>query len=140
MPQLSTIDFGTDLRAIMDMDPNGRTIRGAKFVGQEIARRLLCPRGGVLGCPDYGLDVRDYMQQNLTSRDMPRVQGEIATEVGKDSRVDTFTVKCALTQNGGTAVTPENLLTIEVRGVCSAGPFNFVLNVSDVTVEFLDQV
>ena len=139
MPQLSTIDYGTDLVALTDMDPNGRIARGVKFVAQEIARRILTPRGAVIGCPDDGIDVRDYMGQNLTARDMPRIQGEIAAEISKDVRVDTFTVKCTLTQVSGTTVTPRSLLTIEVAGVCSPGPFAFVLNVDEVTVEFLEQ-
>lgn len=132
-----TTDFGRDWSCVTDLDPNGRTVGGTLLVAQDIARRITTPRGMVIDAPDYGIDVHDYLGDDLTAASIPRIKGEVTAEINKDPRVLSVIVTPTLSIVSGTDATPRQLLTLDIRGTCAAGPFVLVLSVDEVSVELL---
>ena len=58
---MRTADINTPIDSatgLPDLDPYFRVVTGRTAVAQALLRRLVTPRGGLLGEPLYGLDVR----------------------------------------------------------------------------------
>lgn len=134
-PLTQAIDYGLDISTFAsssflqpDIDPSMPLITGNRVVAEAIARRLLTRRGKLIGSPNYGIDVRDFLNAAIDTRQISSIQGVIQTEVEKEERVETAVV--------GVTFAGERLTT-DVRGATADGPFELVLNVSAVTVELL---
>ena len=123
-------DYGVDVDCVTDIDKGFALVTGFKAVAQALARRLQTPRGGLFYDLDYGTDVRDLVEEGLTAREIAEWQAAIAQECEKDERVEHADATIALDAAASTA-------TIKVRVETSAGPFQFVLAVSALTVALL---
>lgn len=121
-------DLGTDFACAFDLDPQMSEVSGRRALIECIARRLQTPHGGLWYDDDYGYDVRQFLSAPVIA------SGELASnveaEAEKDERVSS--ASCRVSFNGKT-------LLIKLEIADSAGPFSFVLAVSDVTVEILTQ-
>src|SRR5947208_3071152 len=80
-------DFGADLAALPDLDPRWPLQSGGRNLAEAIARRLQTPRGGLFYAPDYGTDVRGWLNEAMTGDDVFRAQVAIEAECEKDERV-----------------------------------------------------
>lgn len=97
-------------------------------VGQRIARRLLMPRGGLAaigGDPNFGWDVRQYINAKLSPTALAQAQQQIAAECEKDEAISSAKVTFGYSFNGA--------LTISIQLVGASGPFQLVLPVQDLT-------
>ena len=103
-------------------------VGGKRAVGEAIARRLTCPRGQNAGDPDYGYDVSQFVEADLTQTDLSLMQSNIDRECEKDERV--LSAASTVTLAGG-------VLIISVVLTLATGPFTLVLSVSDVTTQIL---
>jgi hypothetical protein len=56
-------------------------------LAQDLYHRITTPRGTLPDDPDYGEDVRAYLSQGMTQRDLLSMAGRIASECEKDDRV-----------------------------------------------------
>lgn len=124
----STTNFGTDLSCIDDLTDAMLETSGRILLGQAIARRLITPRGGLIDDPNYGFDVRDYLNDDIGPGDLARLQAGVNAEAVKDERVIRCTSK---------ATFASGVLVLDLALVDSDGPFKLVLAVSDVTVQLL---
>ena len=125
-----TVDFGTDINTpgVMDLDPFFREISGVEVLGQACARRLVTPRGSLVGDPAYGYDVRVHLNDDDPS---PSAIGlEVAAELAKDERVESASAVVTFDQLAGTLRIVADVLT-------AAGPFRLTLDVSAVSVAVL---
>lgn len=87
----------SDLAADMgDVDPTSM-----RAVGEALARRIDCPRGGMPDDPSYGIDIRGALNVGITSGDVISLAGRIATEWRKDDRVADVEVTVAPSSDGG---------------------------------------
>lgn len=129
-------DFGTDIYGATGIDPTGRNVTGTLLLSQAIARRVTTRRGWVLGAPDYGIDVGDYIGQDITDSDLPRINAEVTAEIEKDDRVFTVTVTTSLSSSGTTGA--PKTMKMGIDGTSAPGPFRLVLAVSDVTTTILE--
>lgn len=134
-PLTIDIDYGSDVSTFAagsflepDIDPSMPLITGNRVVAEALARRLLTRRGKLIGSPNYGIDVRDLLNSAVDTRQISAIQGIIQTEVEKEERVESAVVVVSFASSK---------LTIDVRGATAEGPFEFVLLVSEVTVELL---
>lgn len=78
--------YGSDLSLAHDLDPMMIELSGDDplVVAQSAIRRLQTPRGGLIGDPDYGYDVRALLKSPDGSRRIgPRIQAELL----KDDRL-----------------------------------------------------
>ena len=127
-------DFGMDVWCVEDLDPAARDLDASRtLVGQALARRLLTPRGGLLGSPDYGYDVASWLCRAVDARALRQISAECRAEVMKDERVLGATVDVS------TLGAPGSLkLTLRINVETAEDAFSYVLTVDGVTVEFLE--
>lgn len=119
-------DFGSDLAATDDLDANAREVEGDELVAQAIYRRLTTPRGQLLDDPDYGLDIRSFLQASMTAADLALIGGRIRAELAKDETIDDVqaTVKLTAAQT----------ITVDLAVTTGQGPFRMVFAVTAETV------
>lgn len=124
-------DLGTDLYCISDLDPAGRTVSGPEALAQALARRLQTPRGALAAIgddPDYGLDLRDYVGEDVGAGIEAEVGSAVRAECLKDERVRDVDVTVAVSGRA---------LTVGLRVASTQGAVRLVLAVSAVTVDLL---
>ena len=127
-----TVDFGTDLSCVTDIASDGRTVSGFLVVGQAIARRWSTPRGRLIGFPNYGYDLTQFVNADMSPRDIASLIAGAEAEAKKDERVDACSVTATLGADGTLTVTGE----IQT----GQGPFTLTVAVSSVTITLLNVV
>lgn len=130
LPALPVIQGG-DIDCILDVGKNLAIASGLRNIGNAIARRLVTPRGGLFYDPNYGLDVRNFVNAGFTPQQLAQVQGDITAEVAKDERIENPVV--TVLQNLATAT-----MSITITCDLAEGPFAFIVNVNSLTVSLLE--
>jgi phage baseplate assembly protein W len=121
-------DFGIDLSALPDLSFGLKS--GRENLAEAIARRLITPLGSLFYDPNYGLDLRQYLNEALTDEVRYEIETLAATECEKDERVLAAEVKLIDTSTPRTLQLAISLETAE-------GPFRLILAINAVTVEVL---
>lgn len=123
------VDFGTTLSCVNDFSPDAKMVSGFRVVGEAIARRWTTPRGRLIGYPNYGFDLTEYVNADVTARDLAGLRAQAAAEALKDERVES----CSIT----TSLATDGVLTVTAEIGTSQGPFLLVVSVTSVTLELL---
>lgn len=113
-----------------DIDPQARVVTGERVVAEAIARRLMTPRGRLIGYPNYGFDLTQYVNADVSPRDIVGIRNGIAAECVKDDRV--------LKADASIVLADDSTFTVTIVLIGTQGPFTLVLGVSAVTVSILD--
>lgn len=124
-----TVNFGTELSCVDDIAEDGRVVTGNLVVGEALARRLTTPRGRLIGDPNYGYDLTQYLNDDMSPRDIAAMRAGIVAECLKDERVTAADVTTVLSKAGA--------LTISILVTTGAGPFTLVLAVSATSTQVL---
>lgn len=119
--------LGSDFSCVEDLDPNLTPVEGRLGLAQACARRLITPTGGLFSAPDYGDDVRRYLN-SITSSTPLRIAATAEGECEKDERVNRADASVEIVGDS---------LAIEVRLTDDEGPFDFTLNVDDLSAELI---
>jgi phage baseplate assembly protein W len=119
-------DLGTDVTLVSDLAPVWGVSDGFTNLAAAIARRLDTERGSLFYAPDYGMDLKAYLNQDMSEADMSALQGAIASEIEKDPRV-----------NSCTAVVTRGSLDVAMGIETDDGPFDLVVRPTDLTIELL---
>jgi hypothetical protein len=123
--------YGTDLSCVSDVTETLEEVdpESALGVAQAAARRLTTARGSLPDDPDYGLDVRGYLNRGVSSREYVDFAGQIKLELLKDDRIEDAAV---------TVIAPDTTsLSVQVRLTPfdpSLQPFAFTLAVTSSEV------
>lgn len=117
-------DLGSDFSGILDLDPALTVVTGFRCLAEALARRLTTAAGTLLGDPDYGHDIRQYI--NAAIVDTTKIALAIETECLKDERVAGVTVTVTFNPS-----TQELAASIEVE--TSDDEFEFTLNVTETS-------
>jgi hypothetical protein len=130
--------LGVDFSCVDDIDPNLTLVSGARCVGEAVARRIGTPRGQLFYDPDYGYDMRGQLHRVPSPRNAA-VMGE--SEAMKDERV----LDCRMGVEWvpyGTARTDQTAesLSLTVNIQTAAGPFEYTLDIGDLTGAKLAEV
>jgi len=123
-------DLGSDFSCFPDMSPTRKVVSGERCLAEHLASRLETPRGGLFYDPDYGTDLRAYVNRSGVTK--YQLTQDIQTECQKDERVDSVTVDVTITNTTITAfisVQPENP---EIK------PFDLTVAVSSLTVDLIN--
>ncbi len=129
---MAEINYGRDRSCTTDIDPMLRFVTGTELMGQVCVRRLSCRTGSLLSNPvDNTLDARDFLNKDITAKDLPRIQGLCAAAILGDQRVYPPCIVVA------TFDTSSRTLTLNIRGTGASGPFFQVVAVSAVTIELI---
>lgn len=131
-PGPGTPDFGTDFQFLAGLNPSLSLTSGVATLGQDIAHRLMTPRGGLFYDPDYGTDLRVYLNAPMTSQTLGALVNDATSECLKDERVQTCVVTPAFDAASSTLNLGFSCLTAD-------GPFTFIISVTKASVALLSQ-
>jgi phage baseplate assembly protein W len=124
------VDYGYDVGCLDDFTEECRPVTGRRLLAEALVRRLTTPRGMVIDDPDYGTDVREYLKDGLTPRELARMRAEILAELRKDERVVVTIASLDFVSSTGS-------LTIGLVVEATEEALRLVLSVSSVTVALL---
>ena len=116
-----------------DLDGSLSDVTGNPLLLEALVRHITSPRGSVIDAPNYGIDVRDYLGDDMTSEELGRLRGAVRAELLADERVLDVTVTTDFNST-------THYLKLGIVGSSAQGPFSMVLLVSAVTVQILSQV
>ncbi len=121
-------DLGTDVSCVYDATPDMAMVTGRRCLAEAVARRLITPRGRLIGSPNYGFDLTQYLNDDLSAGDLIRIASGATAEVKQDERVLAATVTISLTLG---------VMLVKIAIEDADGPFTLTLSITDVTVEIL---
>lgn len=121
--------LGSDFAGILDIDPALTIVSGARCLAEALGRRLTTPRGRLLGDPDYGFDLRQYVNSGFS--DPSVIEIGIENECLKDERVR----GCSATVSYN-ASTQTITADIAVK-ISDEDGFPFTLTISDLSASVL---
>lgn len=122
-------DLGSDFSGVLDIDPALTVVTGYRCLAEALARRLTTPAGRLLGAPDYGHDLRQYINSGF--RNTSTIALAIENECLKDERVAGVTA--TVTYEVGTQT-----LTAQIEVTISdADSFEFTFILTSTTAQVL---
>ncbi len=122
-------DFGSCWSCVDDLVMPSTMASGFRVVAEAIARRWQTPRGALINDPNYGFDLSDFVNDDLSKAELSRIAHQAGAEAEKDERV----LSCEVTV---TFLTGGNLSVVG-KVETAAGPFSLVVGVSQVSVSLL---
>lgn len=128
-------DFGKDTYCL-DSLKTGRYASGLRLLGQRCYRRLITPRGMLLGGDDeknFGYDLAQFCGATLSDELAAQVGPQIQNELLKEEEVEEVTVDLVSTDENN-----EITWTITIDVESARGPFKLVLAVGETSVELLN--
>jgi len=122
-------DEGTDVGGVEDVDPAGNMVSGRRALAEALARRYQTPRGRLIGNPNYGEDLTEHINDDMTSHDLAAMQAAAIQEGRKEERVLDIQVGVELDVDGN--------VTVAITVTDADGPFDLTLSVSSLSVTLL---
>ncbi len=122
-------DYGTELSCVNDIASDGRMVSGFAVVAEALVRRLQTPRGRLIGDPNYGMDLRQYINADMSPRDIVGLRAAVSAECAKDDRVVAVKTLADLDDQG--------VLTLTIGIDLGKESFTLVVSASDVTVDLV---
>lgn len=114
----------------LDLDPGFGLVSGRRALAQAILARLDTPQGTLWYDPDYGRDLKRWLNESFAPSDVFRVQSEIEAECLKDERVRDVAATVTFEPQA-------ERLRVVLALTDADGPFELVLAVSAVSLEVL---
>ena len=129
---MATVDYGTDVWCVTDLDPGFRLVSGQQAVGQAVARRLITERGTLIDDPSYGTDLRKYLGEPKSNSVLTRCNSDAEREALQDERVESA--------EASSSYDAEDNLVVRMELTTAEGPFELVLGISAIGVSILPVV
>jgi phage baseplate assembly protein W len=126
--RLGEEDFGEDVSTFPSLDTTFSTIGGFRVLAEALARRLMTPKGLLTFHPDYGFDLRQFINETIDDSVLARIKQGTIHEILQDERVADADATVTFTQATQT-------LTVTCQVVTAKGAFQFVLALSSVGVD-----
>lgn len=105
MADLSASDPGSALSCTDRLDPAGRVVRGRRAILEAVVRRWITPRGRLGYNQNYGFCVADYLNDDVTPRDLAVVRSGMIAQAMQDERVLSCTIAITVPPGGAGAYT-----------------------------------
>lgn len=123
--------FGLDISTFPDLDAGMSLQGGGRVLSEAIARRLSTRRGTMSPFDaDYGTDIRDYLNQEMTSEALHRVKTDVEAEAEKDERVEEAYCTVEFDEQS-------QALSIQLELATAEGPFSLRLAVTELSLSVL---
>lgn len=119
-----------DISTFPVFDASGAWLFGPKAIAQCVARRYMTPRGLLEYDPDFGLDLREWLNKGMTPQVLAMLQGLMQSEAEKDERVLSAAVRLTWTPGRFELLAHVDLETTE-------GDVTLTLSADKVTVQIL---
>jgi hypothetical protein len=82
------VDFGADVSTYPDLDPTfGWRSDSSRMLAEAVARRLETPTGRLPYDPEYGLDLRQFLNDDIGARERFVIAARVLAEIEKDERM-----------------------------------------------------
>jgi hypothetical protein len=128
--------YGTDLSCSSDLTPTMASVDAfsTRAISEAIVRRLDTPRGALVDDPDYGTDLRGFLNRGATAAELNALSDKVRAEVQRDDRVRSATVSLRMSE-----ATRTLRVDIAVALVGTDGAFRMTLAVTsaDILIEEL---
>jgi hypothetical protein len=125
---MATVDYGTDVFCVTDLDPSFRLVSGQQTTGQAVARRLITERGTLLDDPNYGTDLRKYLGEPKSASVLARCSSDAEREALQDERVESAAAESTYVGDD---------LKVSVELTTAEGAFELVLGINAVSATLL---
>lgn len=130
VPGTTLPNYGHDLSCTTDLDPAMVEVDGVTCLAQALFRRVITPRGTLIDDANYGFDLTQFINDDLSTSDLARVGAGVDAEFLKDERVFRSSTTVTLLSTG--------ILTVVSSVTPSAGPtFKLTLAITQVTQQIL---
>lgn len=105
-PPEAPLFYGSDIACAFDCDPNMREVDPASVeaIGQDVIKRLTCPRGRMPDDGTYGLDLRGFCNRGVPYAELFALGGQVRLEVVKDDRIDDVAVTVTVPNQASNAL------------------------------------
>jgi phage baseplate assembly protein W len=124
-------DYGTDISTLPDLDPAFALITGTRVVAESLARIFVTPQGSDEWHPNYGRDLRRFLNAPMDVATLAQVQAEAEEGALLDERVADATATASFEPLSGR-------LILRVEATLAGGPFLLVLAIGDVSTTILE--
>lgn len=131
---MSEADFGLDTSCTTELR-TGVLVTGKRLLAEACFRRLITPRGMLVGSEDeenYGLDISQLCGRLQSEADRASIPGQIANELTKDDRVQAVDATVLATKTG-----PGWTYQITISVTSDVGPFELTVGVDAVSAQLL---
>lgn len=125
-----TTNFGLDLSCVDDLLPTLGTVSGRRLLSEAVVRRITTPRGRLIDDPNFGIDIRLWLDDDVTPADIQRRIRAVDAEIERDERVVNSTTQVVSFVNG-------DLVLRIVLEPSDEPSFSLTLSVTALTVEIL---
>lgn len=124
--------IGVDLSCTDDLQPDFSLVSGRQLLAEALYRRWTTDRGALLGDPNYGTNLTDYINDDIDALGIAQCQSDCEAEARKDERVVSIKTQASL----------DNLssLNLSVEIDDGAGPFTLTLNITSDMVTLFNEL
>jgi len=119
-------DWGFDILAFPSLDMTWTPRRDHVVLADAVLRRWFTPRGRLWAHPDYGMDIRDYLNDEVTIERLMTLKAEAEAQAEQDERILACQVRLSYDPR-------EEKLTLKAALDSEAGPFGLVAAVTAVS-------
>jgi phage baseplate assembly protein W len=123
-------DFGTDVSTFPILDPVFLPITGVRVLAEVLARIYQTPQGSDTWHPDWGRDLRRYLNEPMTPEVLAQLQAEAEEGAELDERIQQATATAVFNEPAATVL-------LSVRVLTATGPFLFTFSLDAATVVVL---
>lgn len=127
---MATPDFGSDISTFPGLDPDFLPRTGTQVLGEALARCYMTPQGSDTWRPDWGRDLRRYLNEGLTPDMLAQLQAEAEEGAELDERVLEAAATVTFNERSST-------VRLAVRVRTASGPFPFTFSLDEASVSLL---
>ena len=88
----AAVGLGSDISTFPDLDVTFALMTDRRVLAEATARRWLTPNGSLWKHPDYGEDVRAYLNAPMTTQKLQDLKTRLEAQAEQDERVQACTV------------------------------------------------
>lgn len=124
------ISLGSDTPVFPDLEPSGALVSGRRLLADHLLRRITTPRGSIPMLPDYGIDVRELLNDKIDANSLYALRAMIEAELLEDERVSAASVVAEFNRQTET-------LSFDVTVEIADGPFRFTALITALSIDLL---
>lgn len=124
--------LGTDISVFPDLGKRFKLVGERANLAEAALKRLTTPRGKLHYAPDYGYDLRAFVNASNTTDEIASVRANVTAELLKDDRI--LSAVASVTYDAAS-----EKLTVALTLTDADGPFKLVLTATSNLVALLHE-
>lgn len=123
--------LGVDIAGVDDITPRFECASGVRNVAMAIARRLCTDRGGLWYAGEYGENLANWLNHEVTKGALHDVKSRVERQALKDERVETATASVTWDAQTGT-------MHVRLTGKTRMGAYQLVVAVDQAGARIVE--